>query len=188
MRKQDSKLKAAEASVRRVYMGRIFTRNDLAWYAKPLTHEKEFRNRVRKNYGKTRLSPQVTIEASTNCNVVPGSTTPHFINVRYMSPLDVVHGLAHFITPPEAEFHGPEFARNYLALSKALGADVQRVLRDTFKAYGVKYRTWSPEAKERARQRAAEKGTPFTRAKLTHKEQQQEIIAMMQDLAKPKEV
>lgn len=90
--------------------------------------------------------------------------------IRYFVPTtryDLIHHLAHVLTPLDAALHGSEFAKEFAALvERFMGQEAKKNVLVLYKNFGVKSRTWSPEAKARAVQRAAEKGTPFGNQRL----------------------
>lgn len=71
--------------------------------------------------------------------------------------LDVYHALAHHLHPEDTAWHGPEFCKALLDLVKKFDPELHPVLVEQFKADKVKTRTWSAEARERAKQRHAAK-------------------------------
>jgi hypothetical protein len=75
-----------------------------------------------------------------------------------MTDIHLMHHVAHFMTPVEVAEHGPEYCRNFIeAVRKWVGADEAAELRTELKVQGAKLRSWSPEARERAKQRHAER-------------------------------
>lgn len=100
----------------------------------------------------------------------------------HLTRVDVLHALTHKITPTDVALHGPEFAKEFLNIvERYLGAQYKAQLLVQYKNRGVKYRTWSPEAKERARERAAKHGTPFGLARL--EEAQEGVLSILGELA-----
>jgi hypothetical protein len=70
----------------------------------------------------------------------------------------LMHALAHEITvyTDDMSAHGPEFAKTFLEITRRfLGQHVKDSLAVAFVQHKVKTRTWSPEAKQQARQRTA---------------------------------
>jgi hypothetical protein len=70
----------------------------------------------------------------------------------------LMHALAHEITvyTEDMSAHGPEFAKTFLEITRRfLGQHVKDSLNVAFLQHKVKTRTWSPEAKQQARQRTA---------------------------------
>lgn len=74
--------------------------------------------------------------------------------------LRMLHALAHYTVEygDETQLHGPEFAKAYLAIvQRFIGREAKDDLQVQFATHKVKTRTWSPEAREKARQRFAER-------------------------------
>lgn len=72
--------------------------------------------------------------------------------------LRLMHAMAHHTVDydDEASAHGPEFAKAYLAIVRRfLGQDARDALYVAFATHKVKTRTWSPEARQAAKQRVA---------------------------------
>jgi len=68
------------------------------------------------------------------------------------------HALAHYMTPDNVAMHGPEYCRNLLeAVRKWISQEQADLLRKQMVVHKVKLRSWSPEARERAKQRWAER-------------------------------
>lgn len=74
--------------------------------------------------------------------------------------LHLLHALAHYTVAYDEtrQLHGPEFARAYLVIvQRFLGREAKEDLMVAFATHKVKTRTWSPAAKEQAKQRYAER-------------------------------
>lgn len=73
--------------------------------------------------------------------------------------VNALHMLAHLLTDDLDEaLHGPKFAHTFvLAVGRFIGKDAEKDLRAAFKSYRVKLYTWSPEHREKAKERAAER-------------------------------
>jgi hypothetical protein len=113
-----------------------------------------------------------------------GRTAQFHVGTGWLTQLDLLHSVAHVITPDTVAFHGPQWAKNYLKVVQTFASTRKRnELRDAFKEFKVQYIYKSDEAKEAARQRAAEHGTPFTRPKVSREAQQDDLVAMMRELA-----
>lgn len=72
--------------------------------------------------------------------------------------IKLMHALAHDITvyTDDMSAHGPEFAKTFLEVTRRfLGQHAKDSLNVAFLQHKVKTRTWSPKAKEEARQRTA---------------------------------
>lgn len=116
--------------------------------------------------------------------VTSGLAVDAVIGVRPpASRFDVLHALAHVLTPRDVALHGSEFCKTFAGLvERFMGKQTKDNLLLLYRAAGVKWRTWSPEAKEAARQRAAEKGTPFGNAKI--EAAREGVISILQDLTR----
>lgn len=78
-----------------------------------------------------------------------------FVSTYEASVLAVSHQLAHLVPVPDDQgYHGPEFVKAWLYIvNRYIGADAKRLLVETLRGYGVKTRTYSPEARARASDR-----------------------------------
>lgn len=75
-----------------------------------------------------------------------------------LNDLRFFHGLAHHMVADDVALHGPEFVRAYIeAVRKFLGEARSEELREQMKKSGAKMRSWSPEAREKARERYHER-------------------------------
>lgn len=76
--------------------------------------------------------------------------------------MDLLHELAHHMTPTDVQLHGPEFVKAYLeCVRRWLGADEKKRLKAIFLEHRVKTKVYSPEAKERLAQNAAKARSSF---------------------------
>jgi len=97
--------------------------------------------------------------------------------------LQVLHQFAHVLQPDDVQLHGVEFMRQYLDLiERFMGRDIKRRFIELCNAAGVKTRGWSPEARERAKQRTANGETGLGRFRLERA--RDEVLEIYRDLTK----
>lgn len=75
-----------------------------------------------------------------------------------VTELMVLRRLAHRVQPEDTAWHGVEWVKIFLSLvQRFMGMPKRTVVAAAFRAHGVKMTQWSPEAREAAKRRSAEK-------------------------------
>lgn len=186
MMPRDSQVSRVQQAEQKIRTGQAqYQANNLQIKAMRLVASSWYRDEATKA-GKTVSDVRVITGTYHRCQpIMNGRTIMVNMGQGRSTLIDLTHTMAHVITPYDGTvaLHGPEFCKNMLEVAKHLGTQRTRdQIRDVFNEEKVKWRIWSPEAKEAAKKRAAEHGTPFA-PKVSREEQQEDLVAMMRELA-----
>lgn len=119
---------------------------------------------TRSKWWEARFVNQGRVVASGNYQYTVGGcmdyddTAP--MSLRHNPQLRLMHACAHHLVRynEETSLHGPEFAKAFLTIvQRFLGREVRQELQLAFTTHKVKTRTWNAEARQRAKERYAER-------------------------------